>query len=436
MRILITQRALIHRAGSELVTIEVAKELSDRGHEVAVFCPRAGDLAKVMYSSGVWVKPRLSEIPWTPDVIHGQHHLQAIAALSYFTRTPAIYYCHGVSPWVEQAPIHPRIRKYLVVCGWMVRRFAPEYGIPADSVAVVQNFVNTKRFSEYRQHSEKRQRALLFGGSRLPDHELAKLEAACTEEGLSLDRIGSAYGNPVAQPEAVLPGYDVVFAIGKSALEALACGCAVIPILPGLAGGLITSTNLDDWAYSNFSPRYFTSAAQVGGPWLHKELIGYSVEDLAKLAARVRSAFSLSSAVDRLEAVYAEAVGGTTPAEKTAPSEFAAYLETLSHDADLMWSELQELRQRASANAARLAASAKELQGLRERLRADTGRLAAANVNADAIAAAQQARSPWRRRVKQWKRRMVASIRGTKGDNPDQTSKAPGGRVRRRNRPK
>lgn len=42
MRILITQRALMNWAGSEMVTIEVANELSARGHEVAVFCPRTG----------------------------------------------------------------------------------------------------------------------------------------------------------------------------------------------------------------------------------------------------------------------------------------------------------------------------------------------------------------------------------------------------------
>src|ERR1700704_7076978 len=132
MRILMTLRELIHRGGSEIFTVEVATELSKRGHEVAVFSPRVGDLAKIMYASGVWVKSRLAEIPWVPDVIHGQHHLQAIAALSYFLDVPAIYYCHGVTPWVEQVPSHPRIRNYVMMCQWMVTPVATEFGIPKD----------------------------------------------------------------------------------------------------------------------------------------------------------------------------------------------------------------------------------------------------------------------------------------------------------------
>src|SRR5262249_50728919 len=99
MKILMTQRALVDWSGTEMITVEVANELAKRGHQVAVFSPRVGPPASLMISSGVWVKSRLSELPWPPDVIHGQHHLQAMAAMSYFVDTPAIYYSHGVFPW-------------------------------------------------------------------------------------------------------------------------------------------------------------------------------------------------------------------------------------------------------------------------------------------------------------------------------------------------
>jgi len=84
MRILMTQRELRHRGGSEMFSIEVAVELSRRGHEVAVYSPRFGDLAKFMLAGGVWVKSHLSDLPWVPEVIHGQHHLQAVAAMTRF----------------------------------------------------------------------------------------------------------------------------------------------------------------------------------------------------------------------------------------------------------------------------------------------------------------------------------------------------------------
>ena len=106
MRILITQRELIHRAGSELFTIEVATELGKRGHEVAVFCPRLGQLANIMFAAGVWIKPRLARFPgfrrsFTASTSsgHGRDRL--------FLKVPAIYHCHGYFPWVEQVPLHP-----------------------------------------------------------------------------------------------------------------------------------------------------------------------------------------------------------------------------------------------------------------------------------------------------------------------------------------
>src|SRR5690242_14363757 len=132
MRILMTQRELIGRAGSELFTIEVAAELAKRGHQVAVYCPKFGMLADVMHSAGVWTKSRLADIPWEPEIIHGQHHLQAIAALSYFLKVPAIYLCHGVFPWVEEVPLQPRIRSYVMMSQWMVRLVEAKFGIPQE----------------------------------------------------------------------------------------------------------------------------------------------------------------------------------------------------------------------------------------------------------------------------------------------------------------
>ena len=146
-----TQRALTGWGGTEMITIEVAHELQRRGHEVAVFSPRLGIPASLMQSNGVWVKSRLNEIPWTPDVIHGHHHLQAMAALSYFGDTPAIFCSHGSSQWAEQVPIHDRIRQYVVMSEGMVPRLGPMYGVSPALVTVVPNFVNTKRFSTVRQ---------------------------------------------------------------------------------------------------------------------------------------------------------------------------------------------------------------------------------------------------------------------------------------------
>ena len=346
MRVLLTQREMINRSGSELFTIEVAKELSERGHEVAIFCPRFGDLAGLVYSSGVRVKSRLIDLPWRPDVIHGQHHLQAMAAMAFYDDVPGVYFCHGINPWVERVPLHPRFLSYLITCPWMALRIEAEFGVDRQQIAIVPNFVNLRRFSRVRTPPPYPQRAVLFGGQGFSKAQLRELKSACKSVGLSFDALGRAYGNSVSRPEIALLDYDLVFAIGKCALEALACGCAVIPVLPGQAGNLIDPTNLEKWSFSNFSPRYFTSASQVNASWLKEELMRYSPGAIVELSAKVRRENDLSRAVDTLESHYQAAVERFSQDPSSRKSEFAAYLETIASETESMWIELERARKK------------------------------------------------------------------------------------------
>jgi hypothetical protein len=347
VRILITQRELIHWGGSQMFTIEVAKELSSRGHEVAVFCPRPGDLAKIIFPSGVWVKSQLGEIPWEPDIIHGQHHLQAVAALSYFVNAPAIYYCHGARPWAEQAPLHPRIRNYVMICNWMVTPNATEFGIPRDRMTVIPNFVNMTRFSRVRKPADRPRRALLFGNKGFRASELSRLERTCQDQDISLDKVGYPYGNPQERPEAFLPDYDLVFAIGRCAVEAIACGCAVIPIVPGQAGQLVTMENFQDWVSSNFSPIYGTCATQIDAEWLKSELANYSPATTALVCAKLRAEHDMGSAVTKIEAIYRDAVDDYKNGTKPIAAEFAPYLERMSLEVDAMWEREKTAKRQA-----------------------------------------------------------------------------------------
>ncbi len=345
MRILITQRELIQHTGSELFAVEVSNELSKRGHQVAIYSPRIGDVARLVYGAGVKVKSRIEDLPWEPEIIHGQHHLQAMAAMAYFDNAPGVYFCHGAKPWVENAPLHPRMQRYLVNCVWMALRVEAEFGIERNRIEVIPNFVNLARFSETRTPSAQSRRALLFHGAGLPDAELQMLERACGDAGLSLDKIGGAFGNPQTRPEVFLPEYDLVFAIGRSAIEAMACGCAVIPILPGLAGSMIDSGNFAQWAHSNFSPRYFTSAKRISTAWLEAELKHYDPNEILAVSAKVRREHGLDTAVTALENVYKNAISrfAETPYERRA--EFSRYLERLSQEADALWLQAAAFQQ-------------------------------------------------------------------------------------------
>ncbi|HSI64504.1 MAG TPA: glycosyltransferase, partial [Candidatus Saccharimonadia bacterium] len=347
MRILMTQRALIHRGGTEMVTIEVAKELAERGHEMAVYSPRVGEISQIVLSSGVSVHTQLADVPWAPDIIHGHHHLQTMAALARFQEARTVYCCHGFLPWVEHPPAHRRIARYVMMCEWLAARVKTEFGIPESKVAVVPNFVNLKRFSRVRTPPERPVRAVLFGGATLLPAEMEKLESACKNCGLSLDRVGYSHGNPNDRPEVFLQDYDVAFAIGKCALEAMACGCAVIPLLPGQAGRLITTETLDEYAFSNFSPRYFTSADQIDEAWLRTQTNLYHRDDVTQVTATVRGRYSLPSAVDRLVDCYERVMREPLPDAPSGPDgELAAYLEKMGGEMDVIWGELEVARGR------------------------------------------------------------------------------------------
>ncbi len=338
-RILITQRELKNFGGSELFAIEIARALKSLGREVAIYCPSPGKLSNIVTPSGIPVCETLDAVPFRPDIIHGQHHLPTMAALAHFPDVPAIYCWHGARPWVEQSPVHPRIRYHVVTSIRMGPRLSTEFGMPSDRVVTIPNFVDLQRFSRVRKVSGAPTRAVLYGQAGFHPGELAQLERSCAENGLALDKVCPAYGNPRPRPEYFLPDYDVAFAIGRCAIEALACGCAVMPIVPQLAGALVTTQNLDDWADSNFSPRYFTSADVMDSKWLAGELARITPEALHAVTQSVRTRHAMEHAVAAFMELYERTIIADAP--RGSGAEFAHYLGQMAPQMDAMWGELE-----------------------------------------------------------------------------------------------
>jgi len=317
-----------------MFTIEVANELSRRGHSVCIYSSRVKkELARIVYPSKVHVKSRFEDVPWTPDIIHGQNHLQTAAALAFFSQTPAIFYIHGLG-WTEQMFAHPRIINCVVMCEWMLSLVETESGVPPDRLHAIPNFVNTKRFSQVRTPPKRPSKALLFGNKGLPHKELLKLDDACSKVGLTLDKVGYAFDNAKARPETFLQEYDVVFAAGRCAFEALSCGCAVIPIVPTQAGHLVTMENLQGWIYSNFIPIYGKSSVQVSESWLREELCKYSLEETIEVSEFVRKNHNLTNGVEKIEGIYMHTIDSFKSIGPSVPNEFSEYLIRMSEEVE------------------------------------------------------------------------------------------------------
>ena len=359
MKLLMTQRKLAEYAGTEIVTMELALALRARGHEIVVYCPRPGKLVDILASNGIASVSRIADVPWRPDLIHAHHRLPALAALAHFADVPCVYLCHGQRPWVESPPVHPQITLYAAVSQKLANHIATTLALPVDRVRVVRNFVDTARFSRVRQPAEKPlARAVLFGQSGFSPREIDTLAEACAGHGITLDTIGYAYGNPRQNPELFLPDYDIAFAIGRSALEAMACGCATIPVVPVLAGSLIQPDTLDGWADVNFSPRYFTTAEQISHAWVDEQIERYDPAAVAAVTARVRAEYSIGATVDALEAIHRDAA--TQPVSVEGDSVLVAELDRLAREVDEIW----EAGEVARGTASPTALSVKELRAM------------------------------------------------------------------------
>ncbi|MFN9620670.1 MAG: hypothetical protein ACK55X_13265 [Synechococcaceae cyanobacterium] len=254
LTILITNNTLAAPAGTECYVVTLARYLRDTGHFPIAYSTQHGAIAEKLKSLGVLVVNNLEALTIEPDIIHGHHHLDTACALARFPRTPAIAFNHGVVPWEEASfPPIERIYRYVTVSRVPTKRVYTE-GITRERTAYLPNFVDADEFlADFRtkqQRTHGSPRALVYGN--YPHKGLHLIESACRKQGFVLDMAGYAFGQTVSEPSALLPSYDLVFATGKAAMEALYCGAEVILSGPHGFGSHVTSANFASLYDQNF----------------------------------------------------------------------------------------------------------------------------------------------------------------------------------------
>ena len=378
LRVLITNNALAAHAGSELWVRDVATALLARGHTPIAFSPDLGAVAEELRRQTIPVVDRLDAVGVPLDLIHGQHHLETMTALLRFPGIPAVYVCHGWTPWQEAPPRFPRIRRYVAVDDTCRDRLVCEHGVPETQVRVLLNAVDLARFAPRDPLPVRPRRALVFSNAASEHTHLPAVRAACAQAGISVDALGIEAGTAVPCPEDVIGQYDVVFAKGRSALEAMAVGAAVVLCDANGVGPLVTSANFDRLRRLNFGIR--ASREPVSPETLCRELAGYDAADAAAVTTRLRGEGALESAVDELLDIYREvlaehaAAPAADPAEECrAASDYLGWLGPFLKQ-QIGAIELRE-RHRARSEHVRLAAERDRARADEEVSRAETRRL-------------------------------------------------------------
>lgn len=358
LRVLITCESLKARGGTELYIRDVALSLLRLGHTPIVYASYPGAVATEIRSMTIPVVDRLDMIAVTPDLIYGQHHLPTMMALQHFAGVPAVYVCHDWYGPNAFAPVFPRILRFVAVDVTCRDRLVCEDGIEESRVRVLPNSVDLERFGRRPPLPARPRRALVFGNYTGENPHLAALRAACARRGIELDVIGELMNNAVANPEEMLRRYDLVFAKGRAALEAIAVGAAVV-IYSGIRflGPMVRAEDFERLLPLNFGIRAMGDPLSPGelAERAGREIDLYDPLDAARATtlarARAGQAAAMHAIVEMCEEVVAEYEGTKATFDPRAEGlAVAAYLARLqAQHARLLQQQQQSIQNSTAA---------------------------------------------------------------------------------------
>jgi len=300
MKILITNERLDQRAGSDLFARDLARGLQSRGHFVIAYGSDRHQLERLLERDSIPVVVDLEKLPFRPDVIHARHHLDAMTAVMTLSGVPAIYHCVGPS-WASVLPKHPRIYRYVAPSAQIVSLLERE-GIGSGQIDPIPNAIDLDRFARMREPAAVPTRALVYDD--LLSMEAPFVQAVTVElKGADIDVafVGRRFGRVIENPEQQLLDYDIVFASGRKAIEAIVCGCSVFVIGTSEPVDL---TNFDRMRGTNFTNAEEHSAARAVSHALHQ----YSAETCIHLAHKLRTVAEFPGFVGKIEQTYQSAI--------------------------------------------------------------------------------------------------------------------------------
>ena len=305
LRVLITNLSLSGRTGTETYTRDLALALRAFGHEPHVYSPRLGKLAEELRREGVSVWDNLSAVP-KPDIIHGHHSVPSTLAVLRFPGTPAVFVCHDAKAWHDEAPRLSAIQAYVAV-DYLCRDRLKADGIPEHRISVIGNAVDLDRFPRRGPLPPRPNRALLFSNYANEQTHLPAVRHACTQAGVELDVRGYGVGNVCEHPEALLGQYDIVFAKARCAMEAMACGAAVILCGAEGAGELVTGARFHALREYNFGRHVLQRP--LAAEYLLGQIRGYDPVAAAEVTELARNHLG----VDRMVSNWIELYGRLSP---------------------------------------------------------------------------------------------------------------------------
>jgi hypothetical protein len=181
-----------------------------------------------------------------------------------------------------------------------------EYGVDPGRLELVYNGVSMDRFERRPPLPSRPARALVFSNAAREFGFVHEVRTACSRVGIQVDVVGAASGASVAATEEVLGGYDLVFAKGRAAIEAMASGCAVILCDDRGLGEMVTSRSAERLRALNFGARTLSRDNDVDA--IGAEIERYDPADAAVVTDYIRREAGAQAMSERMIEIYESAL--------------------------------------------------------------------------------------------------------------------------------
>ncbi len=264
---LVFNHHLVHLAGSELETLQVARMADQCGYDVTVGAfILGGPMLELLRRSGLKTVSVLTqeagELGGTEFGLLWGHHAPVLDYLILQIGVEAErVVCRSLSPYepLEAPPVYADRLSMFLVNSPETRDEAIRLGVPSGRVEVFPNSVGKEAFQTL-QTPEKKLATLAVISNHVPK-EVEEACSALEEKGVKTTIHGLGH-QVVVVDEELLRRYDAVLTIGRTIQTGMALGIPVYCYDRFGGPGWIMPENLEQASYYNFSGRCYNRKLQ------------------------------------------------------------------------------------------------------------------------------------------------------------------------------
>ena len=309
---------MVELAGSEILTLELARELGRRDYEVTVFAHALGDpIARLARERGVAVTNEPRSLQGV-DLAWIHHQVVPDALLACLSASHPLVVFEHLSPSEPLelpflADVEARLADVIVANSAETAAALPGFGIDGDLPVVVLGNPAPDEFWQAPRSRPHELRRLLLVSNHLPA-EVDAASALLQARGIEVTHIGWPDRRVPVTPEEIAAA-DAVLTIGKTVQYALAVGRPVFCYDRHGGPGWLSAANLEVARRHNFSGRPF--AAMDAG-----EIATALVEGHAQAAREIdalREAVSDLTWTRGLDQVFAAAAASRVKGDLSEP---------------------------------------------------------------------------------------------------------------------